>query len=335
MTTPNNPEPELTAPVDLCSPDGLFNRAARGWSRHPLHRCNVAPGLERKKKWNYWGITNGRVFLSTTIADMERLQVGSAYVVDFAKKRYVEQAATCPAGTIAIPEFPMGDMVFDSPTLHVDLLDEGPDTRIRIAAADFGGAKLAADVLVRRPPGHETLNDRETQFTSKQNTLPASGWLQWGDERWTFDEDAWGVLDFGRGVWPLETTWNWGSASGVQGSHTVGINLGGQWTDGTGFTENGFCVDGRLTKVSEDLLLEYDRTDWMKPWRVRSPHSSAVDLTFVPEFERMDTSGRRGTWFTEVHQLFGRYHGRIETESHGRLEIRDLFGWLEEHEARW
>ena len=301
----------------------------------------MAPGLARKKKWNYWGITNGKVFLSTTIADMERLQVGSAYIVDFATKRYVEQAATCPAGTIAIPETTMGDMVFDAPTLHVDLLDEGPNTRIRINAEDFGGMPLKADVLVTRPAGHETLNvtipwnERETQFTSKQNTLPATGWLQWGHDNWTFEEGAWGVLDYGRGVWPLETTWNWGSASGVQGSHTVGINLGGKWTDGTGFTENGFCVDGRLTKVSEDLELTYDRTNWMKPWRVRSPHSSAVDLTFVPEFERMDTSGRRGTWFTEVHQMFGRYSGRIETESHGPLEIRDLFGWIEEHEARW
>ena len=36
------PEPELTTPVDLCTPDGaLLNRAALGWSRRPLHRANL------------------------------------------------------------------------------------------------------------------------------------------------------------------------------------------------------------------------------------------------------------------------------------------------------
>ena len=41
----------------------------------------------------------------------------------------------------------------------------------------------------------------------------------------------------------------------------LGFNLGGAWTDGTGMTENGICLDGRLSKIggiaytTEDLAL--------------------------------------------------------------------------------
>ena len=124
---------------------------------------------------------------------------------------------------------------------------------------------------MERPIGHETLNvvipwsDIQFQYTSKQNTLPAVGYVQLDNERLEFASPAFGCLDYGRGVWPEHTVWNWGSASGVQGGRTVGLNLGGQWTDGTGMTENGICIDGRLTKISEDVVFEYDRAAMMKP----------------------------------------------------------------------
>ena len=33
--------------------------------------------------------------------------------------------------------------------------------------------------------------------------------------------------------------------------------------------------------------------------------------------------------------LFGRYSGRITPDGGAPVELRDLFGWIEEHEARW
>ena len=71
-------EPELTAPVMLCGPDSLLNRQAIGWSRHPLHACNLPDSLPRKKKWNYWAVTSNDLLFSATIADIERLQLAGA-----------------------------------------------------------------------------------------------------------------------------------------------------------------------------------------------------------------------------------------------------------------
>jgi len=334
-------EPELTDPVQLCAPDGPLNRQAIGWSRHPIHRCNLPPPIARKKKWNYWAVTSNDLLFSATIADVDMFQLGGAYIFDRRTRRHIEKTVVRPANTIAIPETVSGDMVVDHPDMRVALTDEGPGTRIRVAASDFGGMRLEADILIERPEGHETLNvvipwsDTQFQFTSKQNTLPAAGFVQLGDERLDFKSPAFGCLDYGRGVWPEHTVWNWGSASGVQNGHTVGLNLGGKWTDGTGMTENGICADGRLTKISEDLAFDYDRENMMKPWRCRSAVTDRIDLRFEPEFERISRTGKRDGFFTEAHQVFGCYSGRITPDDSEPIELRDLFGWIEEHEARW
>ncbi len=334
-------EPELTTRVALCQTDGRLNRDAIGWSRHPLHTCNLPPSLARKKKWNYWAITSNDLLFSATIADVDLLQLAGVYIFERRTHRHIEKTVIQPPGTIAIPETPSGDMVIDHPDMRVALTDEGSGTRIRVDAADFGGLRLEADILIERPDGHETLNvvipwsDSQFQFTSKQNTLPASGFVQLGDEHLEFTPPSFGCLDYGRGVWPEHTVWNWGSASGVQAGRLVGLNLGGQWTDGTGMTENGICVDGRLTKISEDLNFDYDRADMMKPWRVRTAATDRIDLAFQPEFERVSRTGKRDGFFTDAHQLFGTYSGRITPDTGAPIEVSDLFGWIEEHEARW
>jgi len=341
-TTPlTHNEPELTASVLLCGTDGHLNRSAVGWSRHLLHTCNLPPSLARKKKWNYWAVTSNDLLFSATIADVDILQLGGAYIFDRRTHRHIEKTVLQKPNTIAIPETISGDMVIAHPDMRIALTDVGSGTRIHVESSDFGGSRLEADIVIDRPIGHETLNvvipwsDVQFQFTSKQNTFPASGFVQLDDERLEFAPPAFGCLDYGRGVWPEHTVWNWGSASGVQAGRTVGLNLGGQWTDGTGMTENGICIDGRLTKISEDLVFEYDRAAMMKPWRVRTAVTDRIDLLFEPEFERISKSGSRDAYFTDAHQMFGRYSGWITPDGGAPIEVRDLFGWIEEHEARW
>lgn len=334
-------ERELTSPVTLCRDDGRLNRAAVGWSRHPLHTCNLQPSLARRKKWNYWAVTSNDLLFSATIADVERFQLGGAYVFDRHAQLHIEKTVIQPPNTIPMPETVSGDMVIDDRAMRVSLLDHGAGTRIQVETGDFNGRPLEANIIVERPAGHETLNvvipwhDEQFQFTSKQNTLPAAGFVRLGDQRFDFMAPSFGCLDFGRGIWPEHTVWNWGAASGLQDGRLVGLNLGGQWTDGTGMTENGLCVDGVLTKLSEDLAFQYDRSALIKPWRIQTTETDRVDLLFEPEFERVAETGSRDAMFVSTHQMFGSYSGRITVEGESPIVLRDLFGWIEDHEARW
>ena len=104
--------------------------------------------------------------------------------------------------------------------------------------SSFKDERLYADVRVGKPAGHETLSvvvpwsDQRFQFTSKHNTRPATGAIRVDDRTYDVgpDTDAFGCLDYGRGVWPYRTVWNWASASGRRDGRTIGLQLG----DGAG-----------------------------------------------------------------------------------------------------
>lgn len=337
-------EPEITSPVDLCTADGRLNRAAVGWSRRPLHRCNLRGRWGRKKRWDYWCVTTDEHLFSLTFADLDYLGLYVAQFLEYSTQRFIELPLFLPfAPGLHQPETVAGsDIRFRMPGMHAAIVEEAGGTRLQVDCRTFGGTSLRADIRVEMPPGHETLgvvipwSDTQFQYTSKHNTRPAHGWAEVDGRRYLFHEGngAYGCLDFGRGIWPYDIVWNWASASGMQDGHLVGLQLGGKWTDGTGLTENALCIDGRLHKLGEELAFSYDRADFMRPWKIEAPASRRVALTFTPFWERKSKIDLRLTR-TEIHQLFGRFSGTIVDDSGGTLRLRELFGWAEEHRARW
>ena len=336
-------EPEITEPVRLCTKSGLLRRRSVGWSRCPLHTCNLRGQWPRKKRWNYWAINNDRYLFSATVANLDYLGIAFVYFLDFGTRRLIEKTFTTPLAVgCRLSDEPSGDATCAHKTLFVSFLDRGEaGTRISVAAPRFGGLPLAADLQVTPAPGQESLNvvipwsRRRFQFTSKQNALPVSGSVRIGGEEYAFEAgDSFACLDFGRGIWPFSSFWNWGAASGRQNGRVLGLNLGGSWTDGTGMTENGVCIDGRLTKIGEELKFGYSRRDLMRAWTVRTRGSDAVDLRFEPFFERV---ARTNLFLlkSEVHQLFGHYSGSVLSEDGETVKIEGLLGWVEQHQARW
>jgi len=141
-------------------------------------------------------------------------------------------------------------------------------------------------------------------------------------------------LDFGRGIWRYSSFWNWAFCHGAQDGRSVGLNLGAGWTDGTGMNENALCIDGRLSKISEDVSFNYDPSDLMEPWTIKTKSSKRIDILFTPFYERL---GRTNILIlkSELHQLFGRFSGTVITDSGETIKLENLIGAAEEHRARW
>lgn len=334
-------ERELTAPIDLCLPNGRLNPAAVGWSRTPLHRGNLHGRWPRKKRWNYWAITTETHLFSATISHLDYAGLVFVYYADFTSGQFMETTRLLPLGRGC----QLGDAVADdahyrSRDLHVAMQQTAGGVDLAVGIADFEGRPLTARFAITIPPQHETLNvvvpwdERTFQFTSKQNCLPAIGVVTIGEQETLFSgAQSFACLDFGRGIWPRHCRWNWGSASGRQNGRLIGLNLGGQWTDGTGSTENGVCVDGRLHKLAADLTWQYDKTNFMRPWRISDP-DGRLALTFTPFLERVAASNV-GLVRSEVHQMFGRYSGHVTTDANETVAVHDLIGWAEDHVALW
>jgi len=332
-------EPELTAAVDLCDSRGRLNPAAVGWSRTPLVRANLAGHWPRRKRWNFWNWIAPGFVLSAVIADIDYAAFCEITFTDFETKQAVSAISFKRPGSLALPEHVERSVAFKSKTIDYSNVNDGGNLRVALRATGKGET-IAADFVATRPPGHESLNivvpwsSSRFQLNSKHNTLPTAGEIRIGDKRYTMDPNAChAVQDFGRGVWPYVSFWNWAVATGVQDVTMVGVNMGAKWTTGTGVNENGLCINGRLYNVMEDLAWSYDPSDWMRPWRVRAPHSGMIDLTFEPAVLR---SSRLNLGLIRSGGVccFGRWHGTIRFDG-SELPIRSLVGWAEEFDHRW
>ena len=336
-------EPELIQPVELCDAQGTLNPKAVGWSRHPYHHCNLRGHWPRKKRWNYWAVVSPTLLFSVTLSNVDYLVLPFIYLLDFEKETFAENTLLKPfgSGCKLNPEV-NADVLYNDPAMPIIMRHTNQGIQLKVSCPDFEGKPLKVDLLVHQPQGHETLNvvipwsSKHFQFTSKQNTLPTEGTITWGDITIRFDLDnTFACLDFGRGIWPLESFWNWSSFSTrLPDGHSVGVNLGAGWTDGTGMNENGLCVNGVLTKLSEDVAFDYDPLDFMAPWQLHTTATERVDLTFTPFFERHAKTDAL-IIYSEVHQMFGHLSGTLDPCQGGPIQIDDAIGWAEDHHARW
>lgn len=337
-------ERELTAPVDLCRPDGRLAAEARGWSRRPLHRANLFGRSGRNKRWDYWAVLAGDLVVSTVYSDVDVLGLADVFWADLATGETGGLGILVPnAEGMRLPERPGTEpLVVSRDGLTLEIGDGEDGTHLGATWTELDGRQGRLDVTVAQPPGHESLNvvipwsDEVFSFTSKHQARPARGELVVGDRRWEIggaSGDAWGVLDVGRGIWPSKISWNWGGGAGRSSDHVIGIQIGGKWTDGTGFTENGFLVDGHLTKLGRELTWDYDWDDPLQPWHVDDPDGQ-LHLVLTPRFDKHTDIGDDELG-SEVHQVFGVWSGTVTTDDGRTLAFDGLQGFAEEARQRW
>ena len=73
---------------------------------------------------------------------------------------------------------------------------------------------------------------------------------------------------------------------------------------------------------SQELAFDYDDTNFMRPWTMRSDRA---DLTFTPLLER---TARTNLLLirSEVHQLFGHYSGTVVDDLGGEITLTECPG---------
>lgn len=348
-------EREVTEPVDLCTPDGRrLNPDARGWAPRSVHRANLAGGWGRTKRWDYHAVLTRELAVSVVYADVDYLGVVGVWWAHLPSGRSGGRELTVPlARGIELPDrYGTAPLVFRHHHLGVEIVEDADGTHLEARWRERDGRIGRLEATIALPPGHGSVDvvipwsDRRFQYTSKHQARPATGRLVIGDEAFDLGgpagdagprpgrDEAWGVLDIGRGRWPYRTRWNWGGGAGhARDGRTVGLQLGGRWTVGTGATENGIIVDGRVDKVGDELTWTYDWDRPLEPWTVHSS-DGALAVTLTPRFDRHARTEALVIG-TEVHQVFGTWAGHVPGPDGERLEISDLVGFAEESRSRW
>jgi hypothetical protein len=341
---------EITQAGNLLNPDGRL--AQVGWSPQPQLDCNLeearfyklrALQRFRVKRWDYYAIFTPHLFFSATIADLGYAGNIFVYILDYATNELHEEGLVIPLsrGILLPRNSDQGTSAFANKqaSLHFEVL---PARRhIQVSWPAFhGGRGITADILLHQSPQHESMNivipieQCRFYYNRKMNCLPAEGSLRYGDQNEMLTpECCLGSLDWGRGVWEYQSFWNWASASGfLPDGQALGLNLGCGFGDLTAATENCVIVDQKVHKLST-VDFSYNPENFMHPWKFKDSESR-LDLEFVPFKERLARTNL-GIIFSEVHQIFGRFSGTVLADDARVIEVKDLFGFAEEHQARW
>ena len=341
---------ELTENGKLLDSNGHLTQV--GWSRRPVLDCNLENArfynlrqLQRFriKRWDYYAFFTPQHFFSATIADLGYAGNIFVYFLDFATKELHEEGLVIPLSKgVTLPRnSDQGDSLFADKRaqLHFEVLPVG--RHVQVSWPGFhAGQGISADILLRQVPDHESMTivipikNQRFYYNRKINCLPAEGSLQYGNIRESLSPATCvGSLDWGRGVWEYKSFWNWASASGfMEDGRTVGLNLGCGFGDLSAATENCLVLNGKIQKLSQ-VNFGYEANDFMHPWKF-TDSENRLNMDFVPFKERVARTNL-GIIFSEVHQLFGRYSGTVLTDEGIKIQINDLLGFAEEHQARW
>ena len=341
---------EITQPGTLLDKQGHLSQV--GWSRKPLLDCNLenanfytfhALQRFRIKRWDYYAVFTPRRFFSATIADLGYAGNIFVYTLDFLTGELHEEGLVIPLGKgIELERNPeTGEACFSNEKASLNFTVNGGERHIDVRWPAFDrGRGIQAEVFLSTLPRHESMNiiipigSKRFYDNTKINCMPARGFIQYGDVREELRPDTCvGSLDWGRGVWEYRSFWNWASASGfLTNGQTIGLNLGQGFGDLSQATENAVIVNGRVHKLGV-VRFHYKSGEYMKPWHF-TDDEGRLDLVFTP-FKDRTARTNLGIIFSEVHQMFGLYNGRVILDDGSPLEIHDLIGFAEEHQARW
>lgn len=343
---------EITQPGPLLDSHGRLTTV--GWSRLPLLDCNLeraafySPPFSllqpfRIKRWDYYAVFTPRHFFSATIADLGYAGNIFVYHLDFSTGDLHEESLVLPLsrGIILPRNSTEGESHFEDPRVRLSFQVMADRRLVSVAWPAFNRDKgIQAEFTLHCAPAHESMTivipigQKRFYYNRKINCLPAEGFIQYGDSREELrPQESIGSVDWGRGIWEYSSFWNWASASGfLPDGRSIGLNLGCGFGDLSAATENCLILEGHIHKLDQ-VKFAYDAQDYGKPW-IFTDSDERLELNFVPFKERVARTAL-GVIDSEVHQMFGRYSGRVVADNGEPIELNGLIGFAEEHRARW
>lgn len=299
----------------------------------------------RIKEWDFYQVSNGNLCLQLTIGHTAYAGQVSVNLFDFVKgEKYLQVGDTVPLvfGRFHMPENAEADntLTYQRKGYFMQFETDGMTRNLTCRrAAQKGQPEIEASLrLVRKNPDSLVINvpfdESATAFyyNHKINCMTAEGFVRCGDRRWTFDSaDSFGILDWGRGVWPFHNVWYWSNGTGYLDGKMFGFNLGCGFGNTDTASENMLFYEGKshkLGKVEFHLGSQY-----MDPWRI-TDQEGRLDLTLTPMYDR--TTQIKLLWVDNcTHQMFGRFTGTAVLDDGRVLQVQNVMSFAEHAVNNW
>ena len=303
----------------------------------------------RLKEWDYYLIYNNDYGVALTVGKSPSVGLISVSFIDFNKKEETSKSAIVlfKIGELNLPESSeIGDFSYQDKHVDVSFRHEDGERKLYmkikncIDGADFETflalSKAPKDSMVIATPFEEC--KKEFYYNQKVIGMRAKGIVWIGDKTYTFSPDnSFGILDWGRGVWPHKTTWYWSAAQGIVKDKIFGFNLGYGFGDTSAATENMVFNDGIANKLEDVYFMiprnKLHQNEYMKPWIITSS-DHRIEMNFEPIFDR-NLNLSVLVLSTMQHQVFGRFTGTAVLDDGSEIYVKDFMGFAEIVVNKW
>lgn len=339
----------ITVPSRLLNSHGELIQ--KGYATSPIldyQRRDVARKL-RLKEWDYYLVYNKNDAIAVTVGKSNAFLLISVTFIDLLNRIEKTKSAVriVPNHKLTLPESSdIGNIVYQDNSIHVAFFHRGNLREIYLNMKAFDHDKdlevfmrlfnEPRDSMVISTPFKE---DRKAfYYNNKIIGMNASGTIHYNNRTISFTpEDSFGLLDWGRGVWPYRTTWYWGAASGMVNGDLFGFNLGYGFGDTSAATENMLFFNGEASKL-DDITFhiprdEYGNFDYLSPWKVTSS-DLRFEMNFEPILDR-SVSLNAVILSTNQHQIFGKFSGYAILDDGTIIIVNDFLGFAERVVNKW
>jgi hypothetical protein len=335
---------QITKKTPLLGPDGSV--LVPGYCKTNLFeydRAAIRANPTRIKEWDFYQISDSRYTLQMVFADISLGGMGNFTLFDRKTGERFEQLSVSPLtfGRLGLEPNTEEDHSLSKKGrgFSMGLVKRGRKRWLTYEGRIRGSAANAHIELIEAP-GHESLvmavpfdTPGYFYYNQKMNCLPAKGVVTIGGRHIVFSpDDAFCVLDWGRGVWPYRGSWYWGNGSTWFDGRLFGFEIGWGFGDMSAATENMLFYDGRAHKIGA-VFLQKDADDWMKPW-VFSSDDGRFSFTMTPAYDNF-TSSRVGPVGNVCHQVFGDWCGAAVLDDGTVLRVEKMLAFCEFSDNRW
>lgn len=331
---------EVTKVQRLLNEDGTLKEP--GWSRKLYQiydRNDIKKRATRIKEWDYYLVLANDYGVAFTISDDGYIGLQSVSLLDFRGTPWEHTETVLnafPMGKLKMPSTTdKGDVMYKDKRLYLEYKKRGNMRKIVCVFKNFHeGKTFTCDLTLTQPDGDTMViatpwkEDKHAfYYNQKINCMRASGTCTYGSETYTFNSDTdFATLDWGRGVWTYDNTWNWGSGNGIINGKDFGFNIGYGFGDTTAASENIIFYDGVGHKL-DDITFNIPEDSYTKPWTITSS-DKRFEMTFTPIIDRAAKIDVK-LIVTDQHQVFGKMNGIAVLDDGTRLEVKDLVCFCE------
>ncbi|RZN73543.1 MAG: DUF2804 domain-containing protein [Candidatus Methanolliviera hydrocarbonicum] len=336
---------EITQHGKLLNEDGSL--AHRGWSRQQLleyNRENISAGWYRIKEWDYYCALTSEYGIALTVADNGYMGLISISWLDFNNHFYKTDdiMKLFTKGKLNLPRSSgSGNIYHEDKDISIEIVKNQDKRILSFDYPNFHDKRgIKGNLTLTQDPDMDTMaiatpfsKKNHFYYNQKINCMPAEGTITYSNNNYSFLNDtAFGVLDWGRGVWPYANMWYWGSASGKIDGKPFGFNLGYGFGDTSLATEN-IVFYNKIGYKLEHVYFNINPNSYERPWAFTS-NDGRFEMNFTPIFDRYSNTNIILLKSVQ-HQVFGHYNGKVILDDGDILHVKNLLGFAEKVQNRW